>query len=244
MTLWTNTAEGGTDTVNVTAANSGGASGDAWTNDPIVTGGTVTYSATQKQKGTRSYKIDNTSNANVYLDWRPTPSRQMVCRFYIYLSGTLNTYTTWLMFQPASANAYISLTTNGSRQLRVDSFAATFPNWTGTGNTYSPPLATATWYRIELKVDNSGGTSAGTSTCQIYVGDSGTLFDEASATGQNYGGANFEKFYLGRYGGTTGLGNPVYLDDISLADSSTTMLGPTASSVDPFTWTKTITIGG
>ena len=242
MTIKTYTAEGGTNGNTVLAADTG--SGSAWGADATTTGGPVIYSNTQKMHGNLSYKIDNTSNADNYLYGTYTASNRVAIRFYIYFSGALATYTRLVDLNPLLANNEISIITTGNRALRVDSLSATYPIWTGTGTSTSLVLATGTWYRVELKADNTGGAAAGTAQCDIFIGDSLTPYDTtgSSLTGQNYGASAFEKIYLGRRSGGIALGTPIYLDDIATSDGATTFIGP--SVVDPFTWTKTVTIGG
>jgi len=242
MTVKTYTAEGGTNGNTVLAADTG--SGSAWGADATTTGGPVIYSNTQKMHGSLSYKIDNTSNADNYLYATYTPSNRVAIRFYIYFSGALSTYTRLVDLQPSTVSNQISMVTTGTRALRIDSLTPAYGIWTGTGTTTSLVPALNTWYRVELKADNTGGAAAGTAQCDIFVGDSLTPYDTtgSSLTGMNYGTGAFEKIYLGRRSGTVALGNPFYLDDIATSDGATTFIGP--SIVDPFTWTKTITIGG
>ena len=242
MTIKQYTAEGGTNGNTVLAADGG--SGSAWAADATTTGGPVTYSNTQKMRGSLSYKIDNTSNADNYLYANYTASNRVAIRFYIYFSGALSTFTRLIDLQPSTANNLVSMVVGTNRSLRIDSVApATYPTWTGTGTTTSLIPALNTWYRVELKVDNTGGALAATAQCDIFVGDSLTPYDTtgSSLTGRDYGTAAFEKIYIGRRSGGVALGNPIYLDDIATSDGATTFIGP---SLDPFTWTKTITIGG
>jgi hypothetical protein len=66
-----NTFEGGTDGTTITQANSGGASGDAWSTAPIIgTGVTLTYSSLQAAHGALSMRIVQPATpASTRVEW-------------------------------------------------------------------------------------------------------------------------------------------------------------------------------
>ncbi len=156
----TNNAEGGTNGVTVTTANSGGASGDAF-NSIVGTG--LTFSNLVVGAGSLSYR---TANASVYAVWNGLGAiTNWTLKARVYFANV--SATQGVMYAKETAGDYTSLEYSGSTK---------FWRIRGTGGTASGTVAlsAATWYDVELSCANSN-----TNTARIY-NTSGTLLDSVS----------------------------------------------------------------
>ena len=221
-TAFSNTAEGGTNTTAVTTSNSGGTSGNSFSNVDT-TSGTLTFSSTQKYKGALSYKVDasGTGDTNVY--WTTGATRQAALRFYIYIPSSLTAGTRVAAFTSSAGTNLCAILLNANGKLSIQDTAGT------TLGTTTNALATSTWYRVELKFDSSGGSAAGTCDLKTYLSDG--LSEDANLslayTGQNFGTSNVGRVYFGKKTGGSAVG-VMYLDDLAAKTGTTSFIGPTA----------------
>ncbi len=215
MALRTNSAEGGTNGVAATGANSGGGSGDAFNDIAIFSGSTITYSTSQKHNGLNSYHLSATGAAG-YFDYSGAASASVSYRVYIYLPTLPSTGMRLITMDGATAGVGVNITGTGRLQL-VDV--------TGTPITaFTTPLSTSTWYRVELGATAATSTT-GSATLAYYANNSTSPVETAiSGTTYNLGTGTFAK---GRVGKDTISGNAdFYLDDIAFNDSSSSLIGP------------------
>ena len=110
----TNTAEGGTDNVEVTTANSGGASGDAWTTvEDTPPNEVVSFDNAHVMRGSMAYKLID-SGAACYVSWGPSVvgSRpELFFRVYGYFTSSAGTADPHLIaFLDASSVRRVSIT--------------------------------------------------------------------------------------------------------------------------------------
>jgi hypothetical protein len=222
-TALANNAEGGSNTTAVTTGNSGGTSGSPW--DAVdITSGAITYSSTQAYKGSLSYKVDNSGTGNTFMYWNTASSRQVALRFYVYLASLPSAGSRIAAFATSGGTNLCALVMDNAGKMSVYDTAGTI-----VGSTTTNGLSTATWYRVELKMDNSGGSGSGTATLKTYIGDSGSEDTNLGLThtGQNFGTSNVGRAYFGRWTGGSAVGIK-YLDDIAVRSATTSFIGASA----------------
>lgn len=247
MTLRQNTAEGGINGATVTTANSGGASGTAFTT--VAPTGTPTYQFKNNvaAHGTMSYGITATAGNYVNLVF-PIVSAvtQASARFYFYLHTLPSAGQDLFQILAGGANvAMIGL--SGTNRLAVKSKSTTV-------NTFPTVLSAGTWYRVEIQAQPGTSTTDGTISCQYYQADSTTPVDPVySASNVDAGTTGITNVQFGKM--TSGTALDVSFDDIAWNDGTLTPIGsatnpaipPTSSAgtdqagIEPFT---TVTLTG
>lgn len=206
-----NTAEGGTDGINVSTANSGGASGDAWS---TVSGtGTTAFDddePTRTGHGAFAYKFSPPSGNSQYVAWAFDSAEQAQVCVYGH-------FPTW----PATPQRIISIrnaTTdvavfevNTSGLFVVKNAASATLDTTSTGLS----SVSGVWYRFELRVIKGTTTSNGTIEWAVYDGDMPTPIISGSNTATNTGTTSIVE---ARFGKTdTGAGTmSLHLDTLRL----------------------------
>jgi hypothetical protein len=217
-TSLTNNAEGGTPGVTVTAANSGGASGNAFTAVSRGAGATLVYSTAAAAHGSLGYSITGSSGTATAVAWSGLSATSVAARFY-YNTGTVDpaALIRLLDIRNTSATAArIELST--SNQLFVQNNSGV------TVDTFPTPLKPNTWYRIELAISIS--TSAATINCAYYLDDGTTPVDAAYATtAGNTGTASVAGVSFGSAATATWTGTS-YFDDLAVQTATTSFIGP------------------
>jgi len=170
-----NTLEGGTDTVAVSTANSGGASGDAFTE---VSGTELKYSSAQAAVGGMSMRLVDPTGI-MYAAWTGLGALTVpvFIRFYTYLSAlppTNRLYAVRVMDDAFESMALMRILSNG-----IISPA----DWTNSGvGDATVAIATAQWIRIEMRIVY--GTTTGEIAWRLFnTPDSTTPTDSGSVTG-------------------------------------------------------------
>lgn len=229
MALLRNSAEAGVaNGTAVSVANS--AAPDAWSAEPTTTAATVTYSTTAS-KGTLSiaHTFAGTTGA-AYCLWSQTGARTGAIRFYFRKTGNPSASGVGLVTLGSSGTAkYANLVMNTSGAIALYDYAGGYYG-AGTSTFTSGTMSNDTWYRIEISLDNSGGSAAGAAVVKVYTGDGTSEIAGLSFTtsGLNYGTNNIAKVYWGRnFGSTDTHTQTFFYDDIGWADGTTTLLGPT-----------------
>lgn len=169
-----NTAEGGSDETDVSVANSGGASGNAWDTVTIGASAICKYDTAQSALGSLSYRIaTGASSVTSFLLWDTsfgTPAR-VWGRLYFRLSAN-NVNRSFARFRATSVQIVrINMSSTGKLELRNSANTVVATSTT--------TLATGTWYRVEYDV--TPGTTA-TNTLNLYLGDSKVLTETLTAT--------------------------------------------------------------
>jgi|GEM_PF-1629119 len=196
MALITNCAEGGTDGVQPSSANSGGLSGTALTTQTLSgTGTTLTFS-TNAAHGSLGYRHNYAAVSSTA--WQLFPGTaaagRWVFRYYLQVSAVPTVYDYLSKYRSSTAQlAVMTVGTDGKLILQ---------NAAGAGITASRAtnaLAANTRYRVEVAITPGTTTSNGRLEYAYYLGDSGTAeFTYDSGTTQNAGTTNCRDMRVGR----------------------------------------------
>jgi hypothetical protein len=229
MTLpLSNTAEGGTNGVAATTANSGGASGNAFTAFPLGTNTAINFSSAQAANGSLAYAIvEPPTTATAFMEWDSTvvggPHVTLYGRLYLYLPAA-----------PASAiycMRLLSGTTSGAG-LRINTTRGLqWANGTtavGTASSGAGLIALNTWTRIEWTC-TLATTAVGSGTATLYTGNSVSSNGTATVSAQTWAIASAN---VVRYGWTNvgGLSSTTsYFDDLQV--NNTGLPGPGGGAV-------------
>jgi hypothetical protein len=221
MVAVSNSFEGGTNTTTISAANSGGASGNAFDLVSIGAATPFTFDNTQAAHGSLSAKIAPTASSTTVAEWNTSVGTQTEFwgRAYVYLTG--NPASTWLFHRVQNAGtnvARIALTTG--RLIRLDG---------GSANTALFTAATAlplnAWCRIEWHILVSA--TVGQLDVRIFrTALDGTTADESSALAatQNLG-AQATQYQFGGVQGSATPSGTFWFDDVAI--STVGWIGPT-----------------
>lgn len=226
MALIVNTAEGGSNTTGVTAANSGGASGTAFAVDPTLNGGAITFSNEQPSHGSLGYKVVRSGTTQCYIDWTNTTASTLAFRGYFYFDNL-----------PAGGTSFVSFRTSGGgthrASLVVNNLGVVFITNTSETVVFTSggTLSVDTLYRIEAVVQTPT-TATGSMDLRIYAGDSTSPIANVSTvvTGANFG-TDVGRIRIG----ANSAGNnwsQWYFDSIAWQDATTTFLGPVSTQLD------------
>ncbi|HTW19116.1 MAG TPA: LamG-like jellyroll fold domain-containing protein [Mycobacteriales bacterium] len=211
-----NSFEGGTSGTAITAANSGGGSGNKF-DSVSCTGGTATYS-TNSAHGTLAAAL-TPGTSPCYLQWGKTSitstSTTSYGRSYLYLAANPAVTEEFAHLGDSSFNrdAQINISTAGKITLydANNTKQATF--------TQSLPLNT--WLRVEWTLVNS--TTSGSLTVSVYSGDSTTPIESHTVSGINTGTA-FGSLQIGQVLSSSTAPGTIRLDDVAFG--TTGPLGP------------------
>lgn len=222
MTTLRNNFEGGTNGDGVTAPNSGGLSGDAWTEATgDAAGATFTYSNTGAIHGALcgAFTVAGTSGT-ARRGWAvnagATAAPQWI-RMYLDPAD----FTTVVANTPVRGMDSAGTTQRWRIQLQAgvitlrDSANSTI--WTSTG------LSNGVKYRTEIRI---AGSATGSSRIKIFTGENDSpAQDSGEIASSNFGGA-IQRIYFGQCAATTNTFGK--LDSIAWSD--TTWIGPAAAT--------------
>lgn len=224
MALLQNTAEGGTNGTQVSAGNSGGASGDAFAVSGIASNN-VTYSSAFAAHGSLSFYFDIASATAPFLQWGSSwTTNSLSVRFYFRPTATPSTASVIAQFRHASGTV-AQIAHNSDGTLRVLDFAS--GNITPSG---FAALSLNTTYRVECTITIATSTT-GRLHIAYYAGDSTTAIAEYDASTHNFGTSQITGFRIGRPA-STATAHTYYVDSIGASDVST-FLGPYGVNVPP-----------
>lgn len=217
-----NTAEGGSNGVTVSAANSGSGSGSAWTAVTIGSGADLTFSNAQAAAGSLSYRIaTGLSAAQVFTTWDSTvvgsPTR-VYGRAYIYLTATSQARELVRWRRGTTQVARLRYAAGAGLELRQGNNSATAG---GTGTTV---LATGAWYRVEW--DIQAGTL--TNTVTLYAGHSTTPLETISGAGVFATTGVIDEVCFGQFTAAGSLAD-LHLDELVVNDTG--LPGPALRTV-------------
>lgn len=215
-----NTLEGGSDTTTISVANSGGASGDAFS---AIAGTAITFSATQVMRGALAMKITNPGATTTYGSWTGfgTLTVNTYFRVYLWLSTTPVTNSWYLAVMRDQADLEyggLTITTGGKIQCRNNA-NSNIASSLGTVN-----VNIASWFRLEWRTLPS--LAAGEIEWRLYnTPDSTTITETVNSTGNalraDVGGV--------RWGSkSTAPAGDLYFDD--LAVSTAGWIGPSITA--------------
>jgi len=221
---YNNNAEGGTNGTGVTTGNSGGGSGTAFDQVQTFSGSTCVYSSAQAAHGSLSVKVKTVSNsASAYVTWNSfTAQATLYGRCYYYFTGNVPSGGTRIVefFKDFDTGTYIGGIgmISGAPTIAIQNAAFTFTK------TWTTAMTLNTWYRIEYKFTFG---NSGSATVNLYQGDSSTILEGYTVTGQNFGSSGSTGQVV-NYGWAFNASNQpdLYLDDMNV--NSTGFPGPAA----------------
>jgi hypothetical protein len=223
-----NTTEGIPNTNTVTAANSGGTSGDAYQSTSS-TGATLISDNTHAAHGTQSVKIATTSSATAFVTWTLTASGTWWFRVYFWVDSiTAATNPSIMRFRG---------TTDTVQCIRVTFDATAHLQIRNTSNsvvsTMTAAFTLSQWNRVEGFCTPGNGTTTGASDIKLFVADNGTPVTNGtlSTTGQNYGSVtNIDAVSFGQLVAFTSL-PAEWMDDFAV--SNVAFVGPQVQTLSP-----------
>lgn len=219
MATLQNTAEGGSNTTLVSAANSGGSSGDAWSSvNRGSAASAYTFSTTAPAHGSLGYAIQAASGEACQLIWTYTGGSGAASLFYYKHPGTPSAASQLATIRNGSGNAAImSIGTDNKLVLQ---------NALGTNVRVSPTaLATNDVVWVTFRALKGTGTTDGTlEYAWGYLGQYVPTDTFMSAT-VNAGTADMAST---RYGRTTGStwATTMWYDDLETNTSATALIPP------------------
>lgn len=210
MVFLQNTNEGGTDETTVTTANSGGASGDAWTF--VDGGGTRVFDTAQASHGSLSLRLATASggsNRFSLFEWTHSAISQSYGRFYIRLSAG------------STDHRELARIRNGAQQsFAIDLTAAEVLEIHNRNNavvaTGSTTLSINTWYRIEWSLTPG---PAGSATVYLYDLDSATPLETLGPVTSDYDGTTVSVVTFGQIDSISNLPS-MWFDSIAVSDTA------------------------
>jgi fibronectin type 3 domain-containing protein len=202
-----NSFEGGAAGGAITAANSGGASGNKF-NSESCSGGTAKYS-TSAAHGKRGAALTPSTKA-CYLQWGKasitSASKTSYGRTYLDLAATPKATVELVHLGDASLDRDAQIDVGTLDRLSLYNEAGT------KELTFTKTLPLHTWLRIEWKLVNS--KTAGSFTVSVYAGDSTTPLETHTVTGIDTG-TSFGSLQVGQVATTKVAPGTILLDDVA-----------------------------
>lgn len=217
MAILSNTAEGGTAGTAVTLANSGGASGDAFTE--FTSNGTFEYTTAQVMRGSLAYHVANTGTATIF-GWSGQSTMKAAVRFYFRMTAAPTAAVQLFTFRN-SVNFNLQLALNTNRTINVSLGAAQGSTTLKT----TAALSVDTWYRIEVATEIGASSTTGKVWMSYFVGSSTTPVETGLANLATDMGTT--PIVSIRFGKLNTSGNvDFYYDAIAVDNVNSTFLGP------------------
>lgn len=227
MTLTTNSAEGGTNAANVTTGNSGGSSGQAFSNVAAGTSCTITFDTGSAVHGSLGYLFTKGGTATVSQlvmnDSSGTPSASVAGHVYLTLpSGTIpDAVTLGMQFRSSAAAQLFRAQIGASNFMKIYNGAGVIQAVGTVG------LTAGVTYRLEVQATGLG-TSSTVVSFQTYVGDSMTTVDTLT-TAAFTTSATCDRCYFGNLG--SGTVSTFSIDDLAINAGSSTAIGPAGTNI-------------
>ncbi|WP_372728979.1 hypothetical protein, partial [Nocardioides sp.] len=228
MTARVNSAEGGTNGVTVTTANSGGASGDAWDSMYVPSGQSITFASAAAQKGTLGYRMvyGSASGVGANVRWTLTGWPQLRARWYMRFSAYPTGMASFCYVTNAgNADAIAWLRMDASGKFIVQG------DWNDVDLFRSAAaIPLNTWIRVELAMVPGTTISNGVIKFAYATADAAPTetYSNTSANLDVYG--NLGRLYVGKVDGPWNA--TVDFDDLAADDADVaTFIG--ASSAGP-----------
>jgi hypothetical protein len=224
MALLQNTAEGGTNGTQVSAGNSGGASGDAFAISGIASNN-VTFSSAFAAHGSLSYYFNIASATAPFLQWGSAwTSNALSVRFYFRPTSTPSTASVIGQFRHASGTvAQIAHHSDGSLRILDTASGSIAPSGFAA-------LPLDNTYRVECTIEVATSTT-GRLHVAYFAGESTTPIATHDASTYNFGTAQITGFRIGRPS-STATAHTYYIDSLAASDV-TTFLGPFGANTPP-----------
>jgi hypothetical protein len=218
-----NNNEGGTNTTTISTANSGGASGTAWSLVTIGASTTITFSNTQKRGTLAMAILQPATYANTHVDWTGLAIAggvDVYCRFYMWIPALPTVTSTILRVktQAAADCGYLQLTTSG--------FLRTLNAAAATVATGAVAVPTSQWFRIETRIRASA--TVGQLEWRLFKTADSTTADEAPAASTSVVlGADIGELWWGDVSSPGHVSTTWFWDDI--AASTAGWIGPSVA---------------
>lgn len=205
MSLLRNTLEGGTNGTAVSAANSGGASGDAFS----AVSANQLFATAQKHEGAMSANV----TAAGFLQWSFPDATNMAGRAYTFqTAGNAGANSDPIGFYLANGDAILAARINSGNQLRLYHGISTNFIWTPD---FAIPLNQ--WIRWELLLEQGTTNANGRARLALYANNSPTpLIDSGWITGLDLGAASAKLINRSRWGAYATSAGTAYIDDLAL----------------------------
>lgn len=220
VTTLRNDFNGGTDGVTITTLNSGGVSGDAFTDLTDTGGGTFVFSAAGAISGSLccAFSLGVTSGA-MRRGWAVNAGATSAPQFYrCYLDPGDFTGAV----SPMRGMDTTAVTQRWRIQLDGTTRILTFRDAANASLYASPALTAGVKYRVEVRVE---GSATGLSRIKIFVADKDNpTYDSGELVAANFGGV-IQKIFFGQCAAATNVAGK--LDAIGWSD--TTWLGAVAA---------------
>jgi hypothetical protein len=211
MAIELNTAEGQADGTTLTAANSGGGSGDPL--DQVVKSGTgaVVFSNDVAMFGTQSYKITSGATSAVYLMFDTTANIMGSCQMGIYITAYPSINQIVLNMRSVSGTTGIcGLDINATGVVRLTNSAG---GNAGTSGAVVVPLNT--WVRLDMRAEVGTTTSNGRLAASMSLHNSPTpLWSVDTGYTTNAGTAAIGNYRFGKLDTVPTMAT-FYVDDLT-----------------------------
>jgi hypothetical protein len=227
-----NTVEGIANAATVTAANSGGASGNAW-NSTASTSATLISDNTHAAHGTQSVKLATTTSVVDSMTWTLTASLTWFFRVYIWIDSIVAASNPSIIRMRGGSDTIqaMRITFSDTRHLQIrDGSNSLVSTMTGV-------FAFGAWYRVEGFATPGTGTTTGAGEIKLFLGDSTTTVTSGTLTtsGQNFNGTtltsgNIDAFNFGQVAAMANL-PAEWMDDF--AASNVAYIGPQVQTLSP-----------
>ncbi len=225
LPIYRNTAEGQSSGTTLTAANSGGGSGDAF--DTVTVSGSlsVTYSSDMSMFGTQSYKVEPASSTALYI--RPSISGAYAAGMQMYLYLPTYASTNQLFCAILSSGGAYSARMSINQEGRV-----IIANYAGSNVLISPTdlVPIGQWLRLDLATQVGSTTSNGRIVAQLSYTNSFTPFwsyDSGYAT--NTGTSALSEFRFGKLDTAPSI-SLFYMDNLAWRSGSIDFIPPESSA--------------
>lgn len=228
MSIWINSAEGGTNGTTVTVSNSA-TSGNKFSNVTADSGTSITYSSSAAAHGSLGYALAAATGSSTGLTttaFASDGSGQFALRFYVNFS-TLPSGTHVICSVYDSTNApalQIAVRTDGRIYIT---------GLTAIGTTASA-ISANTWYRIEAQGTVGTTSTNGSANFDYYALDSTTSLGNVNSASANLGTTGIASYIgLGKISSGTTFAGTIMLDDIAFSTQTTAPIGPYVSTNVP-----------
>lgn len=209
-----NTFEGGTNTTTISAANSGGISGDAFDAVTISATAGVTFDNTHTLQGSAlAAKVSTGGTAgNADLDWTTslvTVGTTLYARLYLYATANPGTsHRIWVAAPSSGTHCISQMTTTGKLNILTSTGGAIA--------TSTNSIALNQWVRVEY---STVATPTGTVTAKLYNNADSTVATE-TLSGANSGGTNqIVKSVFGISGTAVANVGPIWMDGLATGNN-------------------------
>jgi hypothetical protein len=179
-------------------------------------------STTYEGRNSLKFVLPGGSSLNDYITWLmpSTSATAAFCGYFLTPSDIGSNGCKFAVFSSGATTPCCSIGVSATTGKLIIGNAAATAVATGTG----PSIPASTVVRFEIQV-SAFSLTVGAATAQYYLGDSVTVQDTCSTTGQAFGAANADRIRLG-VGQATTNAHTFWLFNSAISDSATA-IGPT-----------------